>query len=195
MDWKHHLGWLDPENSTYWLEQCRTRITWEQPRVRVFGRSHPVPRLTAFLADPSISYRYSGVRHQGEGWPEWFVPLLDQVNRHCSSQFNGCLFNLYRNGEDRMGWHADDEPEIDGKCPIASLSLGATRSFQFRHRICGSREVLALSNGDLLVMEPDCQKYWMHSLPVRKRVQTLRLNLTFRVFLPSIAARLPKSAQ
>ena len=194
MSWNHRVGWLDPQASAYWFGLCQSQIVWEQPQVRVYGKYHRVPRLSAFLADASVSYRYSGVIHQGKGWPDWFAPLLEQVNASCSAQFNGCLFNLYRDGDDRMGWHADDEPEIDARCPIASLSFGATRALQFRHRQSQSREELALADGDLLVMEPDCQRFWMHALPVRKRVRTARLNLTFRVFLPMSSAAQPKLA-
>ena len=104
------------------------------------------------------------------------------MNQQCSTRFNGCLFNCYRNGEDRMGWHADDEPEIDASQPIASLSLGATRTFQLKQRRGDERHSLELADGDLLVMEPPCQEDWVHALPVRKRVSTVRVNLTFRVF-------------
>jgi alkylated DNA repair dioxygenase AlkB len=138
--------------------------------------------LAAFLAEPSVAYRYSGVVHRGQGWPDWFVPLLQQMNERCGVAFNGCLFNHYRDGHDRMGWHADDEPEIDAGQPIASLSLGATRSFQLRRRDGAERHSLELSDGDLLVMTPPCQQQWVHGLPVRKRVTTPRINLTFRVF-------------
>ena len=194
MSWNHRVGWLEPQASAHWFALCQKQIVWEQPNVRVYGKVHPVPRLSAFLADASVSYRYSGVMHQGQGWPEWFAPLLEHVNRSCSAPFNGCLFNLYRDGDDRMGWHADDEPEIDARWPIASLSFGATRALQFRHRQSRCRAELALADGDLLVMEPDCQRFWMHALPVRKRVRTARLNLTFRVFLPRSSAAQPKGA-
>ena len=185
MSWNHHVGWLEPQASSYWFDLCQNQIAWEQPQVRVYGKYHRVPRLSAFLADASVSYRYSGVMHQGQGWPDWFAPLLEQVNESCSAQFNGCLFNLYRNGDDRMGWHADDEQEIDQTRPIASLSLGATRDFCLRHRQDPMRrETLVLADGDLLVMHPGCQQQWMHGVPSRRRIRTSRVNLTFRCFLP-----------
>lgn len=185
MNWNHHVGWMEPETASLWFTRCQEHILWEQPQVRVYGKYHLVPRLTAFMADLSVSYRYSGVIHRGQGWPEWFIPLLQLVNEGCGARFNGCLFNLYRDGDDRMGWHSDDEPEIDTSYPIASLSFGATRALQFRHRVSSNREELALADGDLLVMEPGCQKLWMHALPVRRKTRTTRLNLTFRVFLPT----------
>ena len=182
INWSHARSWLNSSTSREWMDRCVQQIQWDQPQVRVYGRWHRVPRLTAFLADHHVAYRYSGAVHRGEGWPAWFQPLLEQVSQRCSAPFNGCLFNLYRDGEDRMGWHADDEPEIDDAFPIASLSLGATRDLQFRHRVSGCRHDLPLADGDLLLMDCRCQQQWMHGLPVRKRVREPRLNLTFRVF-------------
>ena len=182
MNWTHQPAWLSPDDRQIWMDRCVQQINWDQPQVRVYGRWHRVPRLTAFLADQQVAYRYSGAVHRGEGWPDWFRPLLDLVSSRSSAPFNGCLFNLYRDGQDRMGWHADDEPEIDASFPIASLSLGSSRDLQFRHRVSGARCDVSLADGDLLLMDPDCQRLWMHGLPVRKRVRQARLNLTFRVF-------------
>lgn len=183
--WTLHGGWLSAEQTDQWRRMLEDNLAWQQPVVQVYGRRHPVPRLTLFLAEAGLSYRYSGTMHQGEGWPSWFRPLLERVNQTCDVCFNGCLLNLYRNGEDRMGWHADDEPEIDQQRPIASLSLGVSRDFVLRERTEQKRTVsLALSDGDLLVMHPGCQQRWMHSLPMRKRVLGARINLTFRCFQP-----------
>ena len=84
-----------------------------------------------------------------------------------------------------MGWHADDEPEIDQRSPIASLSLGASRDFQLRHRHDKGQQTVSinLEDGDLLIMEPGCQQNWHHSIPQRRRIRTMRINLTFRRFL------------
>lgn len=182
-DWSLHEGWLKPDLSRRWQTRLEQQLLWEQPVVQVYGKRHPVPRMTVFLASEGIQYRYSGAIHTGCGWPEWFKPLLDQVNEACKTDFNGCLLNLYRHGDDRMGWHADDEPEIDQGAPIASLSLGATRDFQLRHRSTSHIKIsLPLADGDLLVMYPGCQSRWMHSVPQRRKVQSTRINLTFRRF-------------
>ncbi len=182
LPWSHHSAWLSPAEACRWQQALTEKLVFDQPQVLVFGQRHLTPRLAAFLADPSVTYRYSGVEHRGQGWPDWFAPLLHQVNDRCGVSFNGCLCNLYRDGHDRMGWHADDEPEIDANQPIASLSLGATRCFQLRRRDGSDRQSLDLADGDLLVMTPPCQQEWVHGLPVRKQIRTVRLNLTFRVF-------------
>ena len=182
-DWSLLEGWLKADEARRWQRRLEQQLQWQQPVVQVYGKRHPVPRMTVFLADQGLQYRYSGAVHTGSGWPKRFQPLLIQINAACEADFNGCLLNLYRHGDDRMGWHADDEPEIDQRAPIASLSLGATRDFQLRHRSTPQRRMsLALADGDLLVMHPGCQSRWMHSVPKRRKVQTTRINLTFRRF-------------
>ncbi len=184
MSWTIFHRWLEVEQAMHWSSLLQTRLNWQQPTVQVYGRRHLVPRLTVFLATEQLCYRYSGTMHCGQGWPDWFEPLLARVNQTCGADFNGCLLNLYRNGDDRMGWHADDEPEIDQTEPIASLSLGATRDFCLRQRSDQPRrESVPLGDGDLLIMHPGCQQQWMHSVPTRRRVTTPRINLTFRCFL------------
>ena len=109
-------------------------------------------------------------------------------------RFNSLLLNRYRDGRDAMGWHADDEPELDPAAPIASLSLGAARDFRLRPRPSPASALsgplsgtpgkpfnLELAHGDLLLMEPPTQLWWQHALPRRLRLQQERLNLTFRV--------------
>ena len=183
--WTLQRSWLPPVESHGWLRTITEEIPWQQPVIQVYGRRHAVPRLTVFLAAEGLRYRYSGTTHSGQGWPAWFEPLRHVVNEACGTSFNGCLLNLYRNGEDRMGWHADDEQEIDQSQPIASLSLGATRDFCLRHRQDPvQKETLALADGDLLIMHPGCQQQWMHGVPSRRRIKTSRVNLTFRCFLP-----------
>ena len=183
--WTLHRGWLAAEDAKRWTRLMAEKIAWEQPVVKVYGRLHPVPRMAVFLANKGVQYRYSGTTHSGEGWPDWFTPLLTSINDACRSRFNGCLLNLYRHGDDRMGWHADDEPEIDQTQPIGSLSLGASRDFHLRHRVKRDHRIaLTLSDGDLLIMHPGCQQNWMHSVPQRRRISTPRINLTFRRFQP-----------
>ena len=164
------------------MHEINHQLDWEQPIVRVYGRKYPVPRMSCFLADKYITYKYSGYEHRGYGWPNWFSPLLDKVNKKCEAEFNGCLLNLYRNGNDSMGWHSDNEPELDSKQPIASLSFGTTRDFYLKHKIFKYREDLIIGNGDLLIMSPSCQNSWLHSVPIRRKITGSRINLTFRYY-------------
>ncbi len=151
--------------------------------VFVYGKTYKTPRMSAFLGSNNVTYRYSGLQHVGSGWPVWLIPLLNKVNKVSGEDFNGCLLNLYRDGLDSMGWHSDNEPELDQKASIASVSLGIGRDLLLRSNDTKTSERLFLGNGDLVIFHPDCQKYWKHSLPKRRRVKEERINLTFRRYL------------
>ena len=180
--WELTPNFLKQDQSKLWFDLLEESVEWSRPKVKVFGKEHFVPRQTCFIACKGISYRYSGIVHYGQGWPSWFVPILDRVSSYTGVAFNGCLLNLYRNGSDRMGWHADDEVELDHTKPIASLSLGSNRDFHFKKRLDNDRKNINLRSGDLLIMNPPCQRIWQHCLPIRRKVKEPRINLTFRVY-------------
>ncbi len=175
--------WIDSEKSNRLIQQIINNINWDQPVATVYGKKFLVPRLTSFLATKGLTYNYSGVEHVGEGWPSWFVPLLIDVQKYCDVDFNGCLLNLYRNGEDCMGWHADNEKILDASKSIASLSLGIKRDFHLKNIMSLEKHSFSLEDGDLLIMQKDCQTNWIHSIPKRRKVKDARINLTFRKYL------------
>lgn len=179
---RHWRGWL--AEAPQLLPRLRDAVPWRQEAITLWGRRHPLPRLTCWMADPGCSYRYSGLLQVPEPWQPQLIRLRRRVEAEAGCRFNALLLNLYRDGHDRMGWHADDEPELDPTAPIASLSLGASRCFQLRSRqpVGGRRQTvgLDLGDGDLLVMDPPTQQHWLHQLPARRRLREPRLNLTFR---------------
>ncbi|MCT0198261.1 alpha-ketoglutarate-dependent dioxygenase AlkB [Synechococcus sp. CS-1325] len=180
---RHRPGWL--AEADHHLSALLQEVPWKQEQITLFGRTHPIPRLTCWMGDPGCHYTYSGVRNAIEAWTPGLQALREQVEAEAGCPFNSLLLNRYRNGNDRLGWHADDEPELDPDRPIASLSLGASRSFRLRPRhpaVNGTAAFsLELGHGDLLIMEPPTQRHWLHQLPRRRRVIQERLNLTFRV--------------
>ena len=180
--WKLIPAWMNNAETDKWMNYFQTKILWERPLVRVFGKKYLVPRLTAFISNNGINYNYSGINHVGNGFPSWFLPLLFKVNDFTGANFNGCLLNFYRDGQDRMGWHSDNERVLDQVSPIASLSLGISRDFAFKNNQSGYKVNLKLNDGDLLVMYPPCQHEWKHSLPSRKGITSPRINLTFRKY-------------
>ena len=180
--WQLISGWMNHSEANKWKNLLCKQLDWEQPFVNVYGKNYLIPRKTVFIGNKDISYSYSGLRHIAVGWPDWFKPLLDRICLTSKIKYNGCLLNLYRNGQDRMGWHSDDEKEIDSTKSIASLSLGSSRDFCFKHRKRIIKETIRLSDGDLLIMNPGCQKDWLHCIPARKKVLDLRINLTFRLY-------------
>lgn len=194
---RHWPGWLGPAAATDLLGRLQAEVPWQQEAITLYGRRHPLPRLTCWMADPGCSTCYSGLVHAIEPWSPAAEALRQALQQLTGWRFNSLLLNRYRDGRDAMGWHADDEPELDAAAPIASISLGSTRSFRLRPRPGALRpeeplaqaHTLELAHGDLLVMDPPTQRYWQHALPRRLRVQEPRLNLTFRVVQPSRASQ------
>lgn len=157
----------------------------------MFGRELPVPRRIAYYG--AHPYRYSGLDHPARPMPDVLEDLRRRAASAAGVPFNSVLCNLYRDGRDSMGYHRDNEPEIDPHC-IASVSLGATRRFRLRHR--GTRETVTvdLADGSLLLMV-DCQDQWEHAIPRTRRPVGERINLTFRVLrLPGRSAKTSRAS-
>ena len=183
---RHWPAWLPPARAAELLAALQAEVPWKQEAITLYGRRHPLPRLTCWMADPGCGYRYSGLSNVIEPWSPATAELRLALEQLTGWRFNSLLLNRYRDGRDAMGWHADDEPELDPAAPIASLSLGAARDFRLRPRprpasAPGKPFNLELAHGDLLLMEPPTQLWWQHALPRRLRLQQERLNLTFRV--------------
>jgi len=173
--------WLPVEESNALFNRLLSDTRWEQPSLMLYGKEHPIPRLQSWLGDDEYRYRYSGKDFVSERWPQSLAELARRISDAADCQFNSVLINLYRDGHDSMGWHADDEPELGKEPVIASLSLGATRDFALRPT--GSTRQAAripLTHGSLMIMKAGMQTHWQHSIPRRARVQDARINLTFR---------------
>jgi len=173
--------WLAPAEADELCARLINALPWEVHRIRMFGRMVDSPRLSAWIGDSDATYRYSGTRFEPQPWTPVLASLRDRVEEACGTRFNSVLANLYRTGADRMGWHSDDERELGPAPVIASVSLGATRTFRFRAKAGGEPLAVELPGGSLLVMAGETQRLYNHELPVRKRVTTPRINLTFRL--------------
>ncbi len=174
-------AWLDAERADAMLAAVWHQIPWERHRLRMFGREIDAPRLSCWIGDPGAVYVYSRSRFEPRPWPPVLTAVRDRLSEQLGVAFNSVLANLYRDGRDSMGWHSDDEPELGPEPTIASLSLGATRTFALRHREQpGPRLRVALTHGSLLVMRGGSQRLYRHALPRAPQVASPRLNLTFR---------------
>ncbi len=181
-DWQHtdwqQLGAEDLAQVTF------TYINWQRDDIKMYGKTITLPRLTAWYGDAGKSYTYSGITSQPQAWNAGLLYIKKQIEQVTGYAFNSVLLNWYRNGEDHMGWHADDEPELGLNPLIASVNFGETRDFVLR-RIDNPRQkiIIPLQHGTLLVMGGALQHYWQHSVPKRKRVKGSRFNLTFRTII------------
>lgn len=174
---------LAPEQAKALMQRLLAELSWQQHRVKLFGREIPAPRLSCWVGDAGADYRYSGVHYPPNRWTEALLAARAELEQHCQQPFNSVLANWYRNGADSMGWHSDDEAQLGPQPLIASLSLGAERRFQLRSRDQRWRCDLQLSHGSLLLMGGTAQRLSQHALPkLAKRAQACgpRLNLTFR---------------
>jgi len=177
-------GFLRPREANAVYTQLHGETHWQQPVVRLFGREIPSPRLAAWYGDDGADYAYSGVVYSPLNWTPLLTGLKSRVEDYCSARFNSVLLNLYRDENDSMGWHADDESELGPTPLIASLSLGASRRFRMqckKHKY--QRLELMLDCGSLLLMRHPCQRDWRHSLPKQSPKSgpcAGRINLTFR---------------
>ncbi len=177
--------WLPTREADALFAALRAQIPWETHRIRMFGREVDSPRLSCWIGDSDAVYTYSGTRFAPRPWTPQLGDLRERVGAAAGEAFNSVLANLYRDGRDAMGWHADNEPEL-GRAPvIASLSLGATRRFALKARRDPSRRIgLELPPGSLLVMKGATQASYRHALPRTARPVGARINLTFRRISP-----------
>ncbi|HKU44691.1 MAG TPA: alpha-ketoglutarate-dependent dioxygenase AlkB [Polyangiales bacterium] len=164
-----------------WFERLRAAVPFEVKQIKILGRSVTQPRLTAWVGDASAVYTYSGVRHEPLAWPPELAELRERVASAAGVPFDSVLCNLYRDGRDSMGMHSDSERELGRNPVIASLSLGAVRRFQLRHRkLKGVGLDLDLPDGSLLIMRGALQHHYRHGVPKQPQIDAPRINLTFR---------------
>ncbi|MBQ0756958.1 MAG: alpha-ketoglutarate-dependent dioxygenase AlkB [Amphritea sp.] len=174
---------ISHEDADRLYRTLKQQLSWRQDQIKIFGKAVNIPRLQCFQGDPGISYRYSGLNLISDPWHPAIKRLKQQIETLSKSRFNTVLINQYRNGQDSMGWHSDDEPELGKNPVIASLSLGQSRRFLLRHRFDKkiSQQELLLNSGSLLIMSGQLQHYWHHSVPKTSRPSEGRINLTFRL--------------
>ena len=177
----NYLGRLfDQQPADLYMERLLNSIDWRNDELVMFGKPIVTKRKVAWYGDRPYSYKYSHVSKEALPWTPDLMALKALVEAGSGETYNSCLLNLYHDGGEGMGWHSDAEPELKKDGAIASLSLGAGRRFLFKHKITGEKVELQLEHGSLLVMKGVTQTFWLHSLPVSKRVAAPRVNLTFR---------------
>jgi alkylated DNA repair dioxygenase AlkB len=155
---------------------------WRQDPIKVWGKEHLQPRLTAWYGDAGTDYTYSGLRLEPLVWSAHLLAIKSRIEALSGTHFNSVLINLYRDERDSVGWHSDDEPELGERPVIASLSLGEMRTFKLKHRLRKEEKTVALdlTSGSLLLMGGSTQRYWAHAIEKERAAKGARINLTFR---------------
>ena len=157
-------------------------ISWQQEQIKLYGRVHDIPRLTAWYGEPNKSYVYSGIKVHSSPWTPALLQIREKIEIVSGTKFNSVLLNLYRSGADGVAWHSDDEPELGQNPVIGSVSLGEVRTFQLKHKfIKDKKQNIVLEHGSYLLMKGRTQHQWLHQIPKSKKKMGVRINLSFRV--------------
>lgn len=181
-DVTYYPNFFNLEEANHYFKILLNTLEWQQDDITIFGKTHKQPRLTALYASNNNTYSYSNITMK----PLKFIPTLEliktKVETKTKQQFTTCLCNLYRDGQDSNGWHADNEKELGQNPIIASISFGADRLFKLKHRTDKSlKHDIILQHGSLLIMQGTTQQHWLHQIPKTKKDIGKRINLTFRV--------------
>ncbi len=172
--------WLDHCSADSLLRTAIEQTPWREDFIDIMGKKIPIPRLQNWFGDPGTSYTYSRIRLPAVEFPAWMDAIRLNVEIDTQCRFNRALVNYYRDGNDSVDWHADDEPELGVEPVIASVSLGASREFQLRHNATKERIKILLPHGSLLLMSGGVQEHWQHRIAKVKQLDEPRVNFTFR---------------
>ncbi|PHY05038.1 MAG: alpha-ketoglutarate-dependent dioxygenase AlkB [Alcaligenaceae bacterium] len=171
---------FDSNSCSMLSASLRATLDWQQDQLFMFGKLITTKREVAWVGDAGCSYTYSGVKKFPQAWTPELLRIKHTAEALAHHTFNSCLLNLYHDGDQSMGWHSDDEIELEQSAPIASVSFGGGRKFSFKHKFEKLGASVLLENGSVLLMHAPTQNFWQHSLTKTKRIVPPRINLTFR---------------
>ena len=180
-----YKGFYSQKYTTLYFSELVNSIDWQSEKLFLYGRWVEVPRLMAWYGDANAVYQYSRVIHKPKVWIPILLTIRQDVESFTACEFNSVLANLYRDGRDSMGCHADNEKELGLNPCIISLSFGESRMLRFKHNFTGEKLDVVLEDGDLLWMSGSIQQHWRHELPKTRQTKQARINLTFRQIIPS----------
>lgn len=174
---------LNQEEANHYYEKLLSNIAWKNDEAVIYGKRIITARKAAWYGDKEYNYTYSNSTKQALIWTEELLQLKNLIEEKSSETFNSCLLNLYHNGDEAMAWHSDGEKTLKENGAIASISIGAERVFQFKHKQNNKQIKLLLEHGSLLIMKDETQKNWLHRLAKSSKIKTPRINLTFRTIV------------
>jgi alkylated DNA repair dioxygenase AlkB len=176
----YHGKILNKTQCDFYYNSLLENINWKNDEAIIFGKLIITKRKVAWYGDSEYDYTYSKITKKANLWTKELLALKEIVEKESNETYNSCLLNLYHSGEEGMAYHSDGEKMLKKNGAIASLSLGAERKFSFKHKKNKQRIDVFLENGSLLVMKEGTQTNWLHRLPPTKKVNSPRINLTFR---------------
>ena len=174
---------IDQEEADAFYLQLLENIEWKNDEAVIFGKKILTKRKVAWYGDDNYEYTYSNSTKKAIPWTPELLKLKALAEEKTGEEFNSCLLNLYHSGDEGMAYHSDGEKDLKKNGAIASLSFGAERKFSFKHKFTKEKVELLLEHGSLLVMKDQTQSFWLHRLPLTKKIHTPRINLTFRTIV------------
>lgn len=181
-DITYYPAFFTKPEADFFFEHLRKTIAWQQDDIKVFGKVYAQPRLTALYGTNGQPYTYSNISMQPLELTEKLLNIKTKIETKTTIEFTTCLLNLYRDGKDSNGWHADNEKELGQNPVIASVTFGQERFFHLKHREDKSlKRKILLQHGSLLIMKGKTQHRWLHQIPKTAKPIGERINLTFRV--------------
>ncbi|MDG1822743.1 MAG: alpha-ketoglutarate-dependent dioxygenase AlkB [Flavobacteriaceae bacterium] len=178
---RYYPNFLSPDLADTYFNTLHTTTPWRNDPITVFGKTYPQPRMTSLHGHNDMPYGYSGIVMRPEPMTKTLLEIEEKLSVLTTKDFNTVLLNLYRDGKDSNGWHADNEPELGKNPVIASISLGANRFFHLKHNTNKNERLkIALEHGSLLLMEGTTQHFWKHQVAKTARPVGVRINLTYR---------------
>lgn len=175
-------NFIDAAKATEYFDVFKKTILWQQDDIKVFGKVYAQPRLTALYVDNDKPYSYSNITMQPHKFSRELIEIKEEIELKAKAKFTACLLNLYRDGNDSNGWHADNEKELGANPVIASVTLGQERYFHLKHRNRKDlKHKIILEHGSLLLMKGETQHHWLHQIPKTAKAIQERINLTYRI--------------
>ncbi len=171
------------KDADYYFEVLMNTIEWKNDEALIYGKKIITKRKVAWYAEQEFEYTYSKVTKTALPWTKELLALKKIAEELSKENYNSCLLNLYHTGDEGMAWHSDGETDLKKDGAIASLSFGAERKFAFKHKNSANKVEVFLEHGSLLVMKGTTQTHWLHRLPPTRKVNTARINLTFRTIV------------
>ncbi|MET7030683.1 alpha-ketoglutarate-dependent dioxygenase AlkB family protein [Sediminicola luteus] len=183
-DISYYPNFLDSKAADTYFEVFKNSVPWQQDEIKIFGKTHAQPRLTALYSTNGKPYSYSNITMQPHDFTLELLDIKERIEVITKNSFTTCLLNLYRDGKDSNGWHADNEKELGKNPVIASITLGQERYFHLKHRRQKElKHKLLLEHGSLLLMKGETQHHWLHQIPKTAKPVSERINLTYRVII------------
>ena len=176
---------LSQNDADYYYQSLFHNIAWKNDEAIIFGKKIITKRKVAWYAEEEFTYTYSKVTKKAIPWTKELFFLKELIQQKTGEYFNSCLLNLYHSGNEGMAWHSDGEKDLKKNGAIGSLSFGAERKFAFKHKESKKKVDLYLEHGSLLIMKDETQTHWLHRLSPTKKINTPRINLTFRSIIKS----------